>query len=111
MQGAIRSGVGRAARRYSIAVWTVGLAFAGTFLSAPFMTPGLSPLFLLAVMVSAWRGGLGAGVLATLLSTLATVYAFIPPHFSFSVEPEYFLRLFVFTFAAVIIGTLSSARR
>ena len=111
MREVTRSGIGRAARRYSIAVWTVGLAFAGTFLSAPFMTPGLSPLFLLAVMVSAWRGGLGAGLLATILSTLATAYAFIPPHFSFSVEPEYFLRLFVFTFAAVIIGTLSSARR
>ena len=111
MQGVIRSEIGRAARRYFIAVWTVGLAFAGTFLSSPFMTPGLSPLFLLAVMVSAWRGGLGAGLLATLLSTLATAYAFIPPHFSFSVEPEYFLRLFVFTCAAVIIGTLSSARR
>ena len=111
MQGLTRSEVGRAARRYSIAVWTVGLAFAGTFLSAPFMTPGLSPLFLLAVMVSAWRGGLGAGLFATLLSTLATAYAFIPPHFSFSVDPDYFVMLFVFTTAAVIIGTLSSARR
>jgi signal transduction histidine kinase len=42
---------------------------------------------------------------------MATVYAFIPPHFSFSIDPDYFLRLFVFTIAAVIIGTLSSARR
>jgi signal transduction histidine kinase len=62
-------------------------------------------------MVSAWRGGLGAGLLATALSTLATAYAFIPPHFSFSINPDYFLRLIVFTIAAVIIGTLSSARR
>lgn len=111
MQERIRSGVSRAARRYFIAVWTVGLAFLGTFLSSPFITPGLSPLFLLAVMVSAWRGGLGAGLLATALSTLATAYAFIPPHFSFSIDPDYLLRLFVFTIAAVIIGTLSSARR
>jgi signal transduction histidine kinase len=111
MQRVVHSGLGRVAQRYFIAAWTVGLASAGTFLSSSFMTPGLSPLFLLAVMVSAWRGGLGAGLLATALSTLATVYAFIPPHFSFSVDPDYFLRLFVFTFAAVIIGTLSSARR
>jgi len=111
MRRAIRSQVNRIARRYSIAVWTVGFAFAGTFLTSPFITSGLSPFFLLAVMVSAWRGGLGAGLLATALSTLATAYAFIPPHFSFSVNPDYFLKLFVFTFAAVIIGTLSSARR
>lgn len=111
MQRVIHSGVGRTVRRYFIAVWTVGLAFAGTFLSSPFISPGLSPLFMLAVMVSAWRGGLGVGLLATALSTLATVYAFIPPHFSFSVDPDYLLRLFVFTFAAVVIGTLSSARR
>ena len=105
------SRLGRVLRRYFIAVWTVGLAFAGTYLLASFITPGLSPLFLLAVMVSAWRGGLGVGLFATVLATLVKAYAILPPHFSFSVDPEHALSLLVFTVAAVIIGTLSSARR
>lgn len=97
--------------RYAIAIWTVGLAFVGTFLASSFIKPGLSPLFLLAVMVSAWRGGLGAGLFATVLATLLKAYAILPPLFSFAVDPDYLLSLVMFTVAAVIIGTLSSARR
>lgn len=105
------SAISRILWRYSFAVWTVGLAFAGTLLSASFISPGISPLFLLAVMVSAWRGGLGVGLFATVLATLVKAYAILPPHFSFYVDPDYLLSLLVFTLAAVIIGTLSSARR
>lgn len=111
MQQMSGSMLGRALRQYFIAVWTVGLAFIGTFLLASFITPGFSPLFLLAVMVSAWRGGLGVGLFATVLATLIKAYAILPPHFSFSVDPEHALSLLVFTVAAAIIGTLSSARR
>jgi signal transduction histidine kinase len=100
-----------AMRRYLVAVWTVGLAFTATLLLSPFFPPRVSPLFLLAVMVSAWRGGLGAGLLATALSTLANVYVLLPPAFSFHAEREDLLQLAVFICAAVIIGTLSAARR
>jgi len=62
-------------------------------------------------MVSAWRGGLGAGLLATALSTLANVYVLFPPAFSFHAEREDLLQLAVFICAAVIVGTLSAARR
>ena len=111
MRGVLRSDLGRVVWRYAIAVWTVGIAFAVAFLLSSYAAPGLSPLFLLAVMVSAWRGGLGVGLFATALSTLAAAYALIPPTFSFAVDPDYVLKLSAFTLAAVIIGTLSSARR
>jgi hypothetical protein len=39
---------------------TVGAAFAATYLASKLVEPGVSPLFLLAVMISAWRGGLGS---------------------------------------------------
>lgn len=94
-----------------VAVWTVALAFAGTFLLLPFIPPGVSPLFLLAVIVSAWRGGLGPGLFATALSTLATVFIFLPPAFTFHVARHDLLQLVVDVLAAVIIGTLSAARR
>lgn len=97
--------------RYAVAVWTVGVAFGATLLLSPFIAPRVSPLFLLAVMMSAWRGGLGAGLLATALSALINVYVLLPPAFSFQAEREDLLQLAVFICAAVIIGTLSAARR
>ncbi len=111
MQMATRSEVGARVLRYMVAFWTVGLAFAATLLISPLMQPGISPLFLLAVMISAWRGGLGAGLLATLLSALASAFVFIPPFYSLRIDRNYLLQLVVFTFAAVIIGSLSAARR
>lgn len=97
--------------RYLVAFWTVGAAFGATLLLSPIIAPRVSPLFLLAVMVSAWRGGLGAGLLATALSALVNVYVLLPPAFSFHAEREDLLQLSVFICAAVITGTLSAARR
>ncbi len=100
-----------AARRWLIAVWTVGAAFALTYVASPFIEPGVSPLFLLAVMFSAWRGGLAVGLVATFLSALASAFVFLPPKFSLQLDRGDFLQLAVFIVAAVIIGSLSAARK
>jgi signal transduction histidine kinase len=111
MRTAIRSDIGASVLRYLVAVWTVGLAFAATLLMSPLVPPGISPLFLLAVMISAWRGGSGAGLLATAFSALASAFVFLPPTYSLRIDRDDLLQLAVFTFAAIIIGTLSAARR
>lgn len=103
--------IGAMVLRYMVAVWTVGLAFAATLVMSPLMQPGVSPLFLLAVMISAWRGGLGAGLLATVLSASASAFVLLPPAYSLRVDRNYLLQLVVFTFAAIVIGSLSAARR
>ncbi|MBA3599774.1 MAG: DUF4118 domain-containing protein, partial [Acidobacteria bacterium] len=72
-----RSPIFDAARRWLIGVWTVGAAFALTYVASPFIEPGVSPLFLLAVMFSAWRGGLAVGLFATFLSALASAFVFL----------------------------------
>jgi signal transduction histidine kinase len=100
-----------AARRYVIAVWTVGAAFAATLAASTLVEPGVSPLFLLAVMVSAWRGGLGAGLFATVLSALLSAFVFLPPAFSLQIDRGDMLLLGVFTVAAVLIGSLSASRK
>ena len=110
IQGSGRSKLGAIVRRNMIAVWTVGVVFAATLLLSSFVPSGLSPLFLLAVMVSAWRGGLGAGLLAIVLSTLASAYI-LPPPFSFSVDRDDLFELVIFILAAIIVGTLSAARK
>lgn len=97
--------------RWLIAVWTVGAAFALTYLASPFIEPGVSPIFLLAVMFSAWRGGLAVGLFATFLSALASAFVFLPPKFSLQLDRGDFLQLAVFIVAAVIIGSLSAARK
>jgi len=97
--------------RWLIAVWTVGAAFALTYLASPFIEPGVSPLFLLAVMFSAWRGGLAVGLFATFLSALASAFVFLPPKFSLQLDRGDFLQLAVFIVAAVVIGSLSAARK
>jgi K+-sensing histidine kinase KdpD len=98
-------------RRYSIAVLTVGAAFAATYLASKVVEPGVSPLFLLAVMISAWRGGLGVGLFATALSAFISAFVFLPPVFSLQIDRGDVLLLGVFTVAAIITGSLSAARK
>ena len=99
------------AQRWLIAVWAVAAAFALTLMLTPLIEPGISPFFLVAVMISAWRGGLGVGLLATVLSALASAFVFLPPRYSMDIDHGDLLQLGVFTFAAVIVGTLSAARK
>ena len=106
-----RISIFEAVSRWLIALWTVGAAFALTYFASPFVAPGVSPLFLLAVMFSAWRGGLAVGLFATFLSALASAFVFLPPRFSLQIDRGDFLQLIVFTVSAVIIGSLSAARK
>ena len=68
---------------YGIAVLAVGLALLLQFVLTPVVggDPDSSPfmLFFAAVMISAWFGGLGAGLLATVLSALLGNYFVLAP--------------------------------
>jgi len=68
-------------------------------------------LFLGAIMLSAWFGGLGPGLLATALSSLAFDYYFLPPIYSFVAKPGEIPRLVIFTVSALFVGSLSAAQR
>src|SRR5712675_209927 len=68
-------------------------------------------LFLGAIMLSAWFGGLGPGLLATALSSLAFDYYFLPPIYSLVAKPGEIPRLVIFTVSALIVGLLSAAQR
>jgi two-component system sensor histidine kinase UhpB len=68
-------------------------------------------LFLCAVMLSAWFGGLKPGLLATALSVLAFDYYFAAPIYSLSVDIKQIPRLLIFALAALFVGLLSAAQR
>jgi len=68
-------------------------------------------LFLCAVMITAWFGGVGPGLFATALSSLAFDYYFLSPVYSLSAKPGEIPRLVIFTVSALFVGSLSAAQR
>ncbi len=67
--------------------------------------------FFAAIVISAWYGGLGPGMLVTAIATIGISYLFIPPFGSFALGTEGLLRLGVFTLVALLISLLTDARR
>jgi C4-dicarboxylate-specific signal transduction histidine kinase len=62
-------------------------------------------------MLSAWYGGLGAGLVATVLSALSLDYFFITPVHSITANWSAILRLGTFTIVALITSSLTAARK
>jgi len=60
-------------------------------------------LFLCAVLLSAWFGGIGSGLIETPLSVLAFAYYFVPPIYSFAVEGKEIPRFLIFVLSALYI--------
>jgi PAS domain S-box-containing protein len=71
--------------RYGVAVLAIGMAFLVKLLLDPLIVQE-TPFLLIfgAIMISAWYGGLGPGLLATVAAGLATDYFFLQPTSSFS---------------------------
>lgn len=86
--------------QYGTALLSVALALGTNLLFHAYLEPTPTSLFFVAVMVSAWYGGLGPGLLATLLSTLAINYFYVEPTYSFSINNwSYVVRSGVFVMA------------
>jgi diguanylate cyclase (GGDEF)-like protein/PAS domain S-box-containing protein len=96
-------------RRYGIALLAVALAVAAKLWLAPVVSwesPFL--LFFGAVMISAWHGGFAAGLLATLVATIAGSYFFLAPIGEwFSADPLINLQLGIFALEGTLISALS----
>ncbi len=96
---------------YSIAVLSVAAALIISQLPAVHLQDAPMSLFLCGVILSAWFGGVGPGLLATALSALAFNYYFLPPIHSLGPKPEEIPRLVIFTVSALFVGSLSAAQR
>ncbi len=98
--------------RYGVAVIAVAVALGLKLLIDPLITQD-TPFLLVfaAVMVSAWFGGLGPGVLATGLAALITDYFFLYPVKTFSAFSLEGLPLGVFVLEGLLVSSVVAALR
>src|SRR5580700_8491838 len=76
-----------AIQRYGLALLSVAIALAAGLFLANYNFQGVAdPLFLFAIAISVWYGGLGPAILAMVLSGLADSYFFIPPLYSLTIS-------------------------
>ncbi len=98
--------------RYGVALASVSLALSLKFLLDP-LTVQDTPFLLTfgAIMVSAWFGGLGPGILATVLAALITDYFFLYPRGSFSGLSPQAAPLAAFLIEGGLVSFLASSLR
>src|SRR5882762_3354553 len=96
---------------YGIAVLSVAAALIISQWQPLHLEAAPVSLFLCAVILSAWFGGVGPGLLATALSVLAFYYYFLPPIHSWVAKPGEIHRLVIFMVSALFVGSLSVAQR
>jgi PAS domain S-box-containing protein len=84
----------------------VGRVVDSFFQAAPFVS-----VFLCAILLAAWVGGPGPGLLATGLSILAFDYFFLSPVHSFLVASSEISRLILFAITALFVVGVSAAQR
>lgn len=98
-------------RRYGVAVGAVLAATVVSLIVRPMTHASDSPLFVAAVMLSAWHGGMGPSLFATVLAVVALDVVMAPSHTSFVITEEVIARLIVFVLVALFISALDAARR
>ena len=96
---------------YGIAVFSVGAALLISRWPPLHLEAAPVSLFLCAVILSTWFGGVRPGSLATALSALAFYFYFLPPIHSLAAKPEEIPRLVVFMLSALFVAVLSVAQR
>src|SRR5262245_35922992 len=96
--------------RYGFAVLSVTAPLAGTQLLRAYFEPTPNSLFFCAIIVSSWLGGLGPGLLASLLSVAVIDYHFASPHILTASAGD-LPRTMVFLSSAAVISWLRSEER
>lgn len=97
--------------QYGISVLVFGLALLLTHLLWPLIEPSASTLFFAAIMIAAFYGGLGPGLLVSVLSALAIDYYFVAPFREFEPSFANMVRAGVFLLVATMTSWLNASRK
>src|ERR1044072_4222530 len=95
--------------RYCLAVVSVAVALLITKSLEQYTAH--TPLFYAAIVVSAWFGGMGPGLLAVALAAISIDYFLVPPLYTLGLGPKPISFLGVFGILAVLTSWMSSKRR
>ena len=96
---------------YAISGMLFILALLLTHLLWPLIEPSASTLFFAAIMIAAFYGGLGPGLLISVLSTLAIDYYFVAPFSTFEITVANTVRAGVFMLVASMTSWLNASRK
>ncbi len=96
---------------YSVAIIAVAIAFVLTKLMWQLTQPHVYPLFLAAVMVSSWYGGMKSGLFATTLSAVLCDYFFVPPLYTVLPNRQGIVGVIQFVLVALLISGLNTRLR
>ncbi len=96
---------------YGVAIGCVFAAFLLTNALWPWLEPHPTSIFLAAVTVAAWYGGLRPSLIAIALAILVEDYFFIAPFHSLEMTFENVVRICVFMLVALLISGIDSARK
>src|SRR5262245_3740888 len=99
------------ASRYGLAVFSVAAALAGTQLLRVYFEAAPNALFFGAIVLSSWLGGIGPGLLASLLSVLVIDYHFTGPHQILATSAGDLPRMLVFLTSAASVSWLSDRQQ
>src|SRR5215470_13409863 len=98
-------------KRYGLALVSTALALLiRGALTVPVGTT-VYQLPLAVIVMSAWYGGRGPGLAATVNSAAGILYWFIPPEDSFKLPPEYALGLVLYVALGLLLTEFAAARR
>jgi PAS domain S-box-containing protein len=95
--------------RYGLAVSLVALALVITKSLERYTD--ITPLFYAAIVLSAWFGGRGPGLLSVVLATVAIDYYLVPPLYTLDLNAKPISFLVVFGVLAVLTSWMSAKRR
>lgn len=97
-----RYGIGVVAVAIVIFVWNVFPALSSRF---PFL------LATIPVLLAAWYGGLGPGIVASVLSAVAVYYFWMDPRHIYGANPTDIAAVIIYLLIAVFVSYLTTARR
>jgi K+-sensing histidine kinase KdpD len=100
-------------RTYGIAILSVLVALLIMVLLDPVASMTMTPflLFFGAVVVAAWWGGVGSGLLTTVLATFLSGYFFVLPQHTFELGVAVLIRLGLFIVQGVVVSLICGSLR
>ena len=98
--------------RYGLAVVSTAIAMVLTRFLRGIGDSGISPLFFAAVLLTAWYGGLGPGLIASLLASMGAAYLLLKGHpVTYSAIRDHLMRLAIFAVVSVLASSLQDAMK